>query len=184
VIDALREAFLEIRESPWQPVTLLAFLGASAAFALLFLVAATSRDGWVMFLDGINLVFHEAGHPIFSIFGDTIHILGGTLGQLLVPALVAGTFWKQRHTVGFALCGLWFFENFLNIGRYMADARAQVLPLVGGGEHDWFNLFLKWGCLRSDTAIAAKFRAVGWIGMCACWCWLAWRWRKEREAAQ
>ena len=182
MIEALLAQFREIRDTPWEPISTAGLISASAGIALLFLVAATSQDGWVPFLDGINLVFHEAGHPIFSIFGDTLHILGGTLGQLLVPSLVAATFWKQRHALGLGLAGVWCFENLLNIARYMADARAQVLPLVGGGEHDWFELFLKWGCLRSDSRIAAGVRAVGWIGMTACWAWLGFRgWKSRRQ---
>ena len=56
---------------------------------------------------------------------------GGTLGQLAIPAGIAVAFWARRDAVGCAVMGFWYFENFLNIARYMADARAQVLPLVG-----------------------------------------------------
>ena len=35
----------------------------------------------------------------------------------------------------------------------MAGARAQILPLVGGG-HDWATTFSRWSVLSSDTAIA------------------------------
>ncbi|HJW08886.1 MAG TPA: hypothetical protein VJ483_04580 [Holophagaceae bacterium] len=184
MIEAWLEWLREIRDTPWEPVPLAALIAASVGFALLFIAAATSADGWVMFLDGVNLAFHEVGHPIFSIFGDTLHILGGTLGQLMIPLVVAGAFWKQRQPLGLSIAGVWFFENFLNIARYMADARAQLLPLVGGGEHDWFELFLKWGCLRQDTSIAAKVRVIGWIGMLAAWAWLGWRWWRGRESAQ
>jgi hypothetical protein len=79
---------------------------------------------------------------------------------------------------------VWFFENFLNIARYMADARAQLLPLVGGSEHDWMELFVKWGCMDQDTAIAAKLRVLAWAGMIAVWAWLAWRcWRSSKGVA-
>lgn len=37
------------------------------------------------FLDGANLLFHEAGHVFFGLFGQTIGMLGGTLGQLVFP---------------------------------------------------------------------------------------------------
>jgi hypothetical protein len=30
----------------------------------------------------------------------------------------------------------WSGENMINVGRYIADARAQLLPLIGG-DHDW-----------------------------------------------
>jgi len=88
--------------------------------------------------------------------------------------------------VGFAVTGFWFFENFLNIARYMADAVAQVLPLVGGGEHDWTNIFSRWGVLSSDTTIAAFVAGVGWLGMIGVWGWLVWRWvasTNDREDA-
>lgn len=175
-LEELRDRFKEILATPWEPVGKGAFIAASVGFLILFLAAGTSADGWTPFVDGINLAFHEVGHPIFMVFGDTMHILGGTLGQLLVPLVVGVSFWLKRHSLGVAIAGVWFFQNFLNIARYMADARAQILPLVGGSEHDWMELFVKWGCMEQDTQIAAKVRAVGWIGMSVVWAWLGWRW--------
>ncbi|HEX9009872.1 MAG TPA: hypothetical protein VF804_05855, partial [Holophagaceae bacterium] len=70
----------------------------------------------------------------------------------------------------------------LNIARYMADARSQLLPLVGGGEHDWATLFGQWGCLARDTAIAGAVRTAGWMVMLGAWAWLAWRWHRSRLA--
>ena len=86
--------------------------------------------------------------------------------------------------MGCAVTGFWYFENFLNISRYMADARAQVLPLVGGGEHDWTAIFSRWGVLSSDTAIAAIVAGLGWLGMIGVWSWLVWRWLSSREDRQ
>jgi hypothetical protein len=63
----------------------------------------------------------------------------------------------------------------------VADARAQELPLVGGGEHDWTALLSRWGCLAQDIRIAQVIRAFGWLGMVACWAWLAWRWHASRQ---
>ncbi|MEQ1626984.1 MAG: zinc ribbon domain-containing protein, partial [Nitrospira sp.] len=39
------------------------------------------------FLHLINLPFHEAGHLIFSPFGRFMMILGGSLGQVLMPLI-------------------------------------------------------------------------------------------------
>src|SRR5512145_1552939 len=136
MIEQAREWLREVREEPLVPATLGSLIAAFAAVAALFLVEATSEEGWVPILDSLNLVFHEAGHPLFGIFGETIGFLGGTLMQLLVPLLVVGACWYKRQSAAIGLAGTWFFENFLNIARYMADARAQLLPLVGGGEHD------------------------------------------------
>jgi hypothetical protein len=87
----------------------------------------------------------------------------------------------RREPVSFALAGVWLFENFLNIARYMADARAQVLPLVGGGEHDWTEIFSRWRVLAYDTRIAGFVTFVGWSGMIAMALWLAWRWHEDRR---
>jgi len=63
----------------------------------------------------------------------------------------------------------------------MADAREQVLPLVGNGEHDWTEIFSRWHVLHRDTGIAAFISIVAWIGVCIAWGWLAWRWWQDRE---
>src|SRR5690242_8536795 len=42
------------------------------------------------FLHNINLPFHEGGHVIFSLFGwRFLHVLGGSLGQILMPLICA-----------------------------------------------------------------------------------------------
>ncbi|WP_243304537.1 hypothetical protein [Geothrix oryzisoli] len=174
----------EAWEAEWLPVRTSALVGVSVALLLVGGVALASEPGWIPLLDGVNLVFHEAGHPLFGLLGwETLTILGGTLMQLLVPLLVAGSFWLRREAPGTAFAGLWGFENLLNIARYVGDARAQVLPLVGGGEHDWADLLGRWGLLAQDASLAAGLRALGWLGMAACWGWLAWRWRHRPTPA-
>jgi hypothetical protein len=181
VID-LPEALQAALDEPWRPVGTAGLVAASVGFSLLFLVAFTAEQGWIPLLDGVNLLFHEAGHPLFGVLGwETLTILGGTLMQLLVPLVVTASFWLRRDAYGTAVAGVWGFENLLNIARYMADARAQVLPLVGGGEHDWTALLSRWGCLAQDTRIAGVLQAAGWIGMLGCWGWLVWRWRASRS---
>jgi hypothetical protein len=142
----------------------------------LFVVYAAGDDTGFLAIDNVNLVFHEAGHPLFSIFGETLMLLGGTLGELLVPFLIAFYFYRRdpRETAGVAFSAFWFFENFLYIGTYMADARNMALPLVGSGEHDWALLFTQWGLLIHDREIGGATRALGWMGMLAAVAWLAW----------
>jgi len=181
MLDDLTARLRDLASEPWEGAGTVQVGAAIAVMALVAAVDGLSQESWVPILDSLNLVFHEAGHPVFGLFGwETLTILGGTLMQLLVPALVAAAAWTKRQAAGTALAVCWLFQNLHNIARYMADARAQELPLVGGGEHDWFNLFSRWGCLSSDTAIAAKVHAVGWLGMLASALWLGWRWRKAR----
>jgi len=175
VLDTLRE----IWDEPWLSVTTAKLGACSGLFTLLFLALIFDRDGFVVPLDSANLAFHEAGHPILGLLGPTLGLYGGTLMQLAVPLLVVGSFWRQRHAASVAVTGVWFFENLLNVARYMADARVRILPLAGGGEHDWFHIFLRWGVLDLDTTIAAVVRGLGWLGMAATWAWLVWRWRVD-----
>lgn len=149
-------------------------------YALFLLHAATNSDGFLL-LDHVNLVIHEAGHFFFSWFGYTIMVLGGTLGELLVPLLIAAYFFWHRETAGTAFAAFWFFENFLYIGTYMTDARTLALPLVGSGEHDWEILFGQWGLLAQDRAIGSATRSLGWLGMVAAVAWLVWM---SRHAAK
>lgn len=123
----------------------------------------TGLSTWC-FLDLINLAFHEAGHLFFAPLGSTMHFLGGTLGQLLVPASLAVYFvhW-QRQPFGAAFCCWWLGESLVNVAVYMADARALELPLVGGGDHDWNELFFRFGFLSEPSVnrISGATHALG-----------------------
>ena len=125
-------------------------------------------------LHNIDLPIHETGHLVFMPFGETMHILGGSLFQILFPAIFVGYFVAvRRDRFAAAVCLVWVAQNFFDVAIYVADARAQELPLVGGGEHDWFNLLDGWNVLEKDTLYAARLRAVGvmlllaaaWIGI-------------------
>jgi hypothetical protein len=167
------------RFTPSPGVAFATVTGACAVIAV-----ALAKYHWVPILDDANLVFHEAGHPIFGILGETLGLYGGTLGQLVFPVTVAVTYWRREQFLGVALGSLWFFENGLNIARYMADARAQVLPLVGGGEHDWFNIFSRWGpgALAHDTTIARVVAFLCWMGLLATWLLTLLWWMNRRNA--
>lgn len=79
---------------------------------LLAMFYSNSRDDFLPIIDHVNLAFHETGHLVFGIFGKWPGILGGTLGQLLMPLLAAIAFWRKGATVSFAITGIWFFQNF------------------------------------------------------------------------
>jgi hypothetical protein len=115
-------------------------------------ISASGSARPYLFIDGVNLAFHEAGHLAFAPFGTTLGILGGTFGQLLVPGLLAAYFLlKQRSPFSAAICVWWVGESLTNVAVYMADARELKLDLVGGGEHDWNRLFYQFGLLGQDS---------------------------------
>jgi hypothetical protein len=175
--EFLQSIFAPIFDEPWQPVSrpgLVAWL----IFYAGFLVYAFQAHGRMLFIDMANLVVHEGGHNLFGWFGPTLGLWGGTLLQWLVPFLLAAYFFTHRQTSGFVFCLFFFFENWLYTATYMADARAQVLPLVTTGdpefaEHDFYRIFSNLGVLEYDTKIAAVVRLLGWCGMIGIVVWFA-----------
>jgi hypothetical protein len=169
---------MEQRE--WEPVTGARLIGFAVGVGLLLLLILRSEPGFVFLLDHANLLFHEAGHPVVGLFSSRLETYGGTLGQLFFPCVLAVSFWRKGQTLGVAAASIWFFENWFNIARYMADARALELPLVGGGDHDWNTILTRWDLLKYDTRIAAVVSLVGWIGIVAACAWVAWRAWQDR----
>lgn len=172
---------LRMPEDHWQSVTTPKLVGFSVGVALFLALLFNSEPGFIFLLDSANLLFHEAGHPIFGLFHHRLGVYGGTLGQLTFPVVLAVSFWRKGEPLSFAASWIWFFENWLNIARYMADARALVLPLVGGGDHDWQEIFLRWHVLAHDTSIASITRTAGWLGMSAAAAWVVWRAWQDRN---
>lgn len=138
-----------------------------------------STSGWVPVLDSANLAFHEAGHPLFGMLWERLGVYGGTLMQLLIPGACAYEMYRQQKYVGYHFCLIWVAENLLNIARYMADARAQQIPLVGGLDpthsHDWTLILGNWGLLSSEIALANWVRVLALALMV----WALWQARQR-----
>jgi hypothetical protein len=121
------------------------------------------------FMHRINLAFHEAGHVAFIPFGRFMTILGGSLGQLIMPLVVMGAFlWKQHNTFGASVALWWLGQSLMDLGPYINDARTQQLQLVGGGTgwerpgaHDWHNILGDLHLLHRDYRIAWWADALG-----------------------
>jgi hypothetical protein len=162
-----------------------AFAAFSAAAALAGLLIM--QFDFVPILDHVNLAFHEAGHLFFGLLGEVMHWLGGTLGQFVFPIACLIHFLRREQLLQAAACALWGCENLHYVAAYVADARAQQLPLVGGGEHDWAWLLGRWGLLESDQRIAGVLVFLCWSGWLAVWAGVAWWWwqgRAQREARE
>ena len=155
-----------------------AFIIGFVGLAALLII---DSDGYISIIDDANLLFHEAGHLIFGLFGPTLGLYGGTLGQLAIPIICGVAFWRQRSWVSVSVALLWFFENIFNIAPYVADARSQELPLVGGGEHDWTNILSRWGVLQHDTTMATTMKVVGWLGLFPTFAWTTYLWWPQKR---
>jgi hypothetical protein len=127
-----------------------------------FLWCAYDPSNW-HFIDGVNLLVHEAGHLIFMPFGEYIMIAGGSLFQIIMPAAFVGYFLYQQQYFSSALTLFWMGESILNVSVYAKDAIAMQLPLLGGQDsvHDWNYLLEHAGILERTSEIAGLIRMIG-----------------------
>jgi hypothetical protein len=169
-------------------VELTTSLGAAVGrgiFLLLLALWTTALVGGVnaervnsSFLHLPNLAFHEAGHILFLPFGPFMTVLGGSLTQVLVPLVCAGTFlWHTRDAFGAAVATWWAGENLIDLAPYINDARDLQLVLLGGKTgaevegHDWEYLLNTMGLASKDHVIASLVQAVGIMTMIAALIW-------------
>ncbi|RYF42049.1 MAG: zinc ribbon domain-containing protein [Comamonadaceae bacterium] len=155
-----------------------------AAFALWggVLIAQDVRTGELgsSFLHRPLLIFHEAGHVVFAFLGHWMMIAGGTLGQLLMPLVLAGALLlKNRDPFGAAI-GLWFLGvSLLDVAPYMYDALQPQLMLLSGttgeeGGHDWIFLFSSLGWLAKSQFIGLLTHKLGALVVIMSTGWAAW----------
>jgi hypothetical protein len=144
-------------------------LWAGLAFWGLVLIALDHRDGAIgrSVLHGPLLVFHEAGHVLFALLGEWMRVAGGTLGQLLMPLVIAlALLMKNRDPFGASL-GLWLFGvSLLDVAPYVYDALQPQLTLLSGGTgeaggHDWIYLLRSMGLLQQAQRLGGLVRALG-----------------------
>lgn len=113
------------------------------------------------FLDLVDLGIHETGHFVFAPLGEFMGFAGGSLFQIMMPAAFVGYFvWKQSYFSA-AIVLFWVGQSILNVFVYAQDAVTMLLPLVGGGIHDWNWMLERLGLLGYTKSIAGMIRLVG-----------------------
>jgi hypothetical protein len=135
---------------------------------------AYPRPGGVLtIVDGANFILHEAGHFIFMFFGEFLAVLGGSLNQVLIPAIFTAYFFRH-HQRGSACATLfWTGQSLTGVAIYAADAQTLRLPLHGSdgsdaaAVHDWHRLLQWMGLLPRSKAIGDLLFAMAVILMVA-----------------
>ena len=116
-------------------------------------------------LDTTALLLHEAGHVFFAPFGWTVHLLGGSLFQLILPGLFVVSFLGQLYRPGVQIALVWWGQNALYVSTYAADAQERALPLITNdpATHDWWNLLRAAGLLPYDDVVGGLFLGLALI---------------------
>jgi len=140
---------------------------------LIFAVILTIYFLWIAyapmlgsFLDLVDLPIHETGHLIFRIFGEFIGVAGGSIFQVLLPAVFVGYFvWKGQYYSA-AIVLFWVGQSILNVWVYASDAVVMKLVLTSGftgsegSFHDWNYMLTRTGLIGSTKIIAGLIRAI------------------------
>jgi hypothetical protein len=141
-------------------------------------------SGLLSFIRLVDLVFHEAGHVIFGFFGSFIAALGGSLNQVLVPALCAFHFVRQKQLASASAAVFWTGENVIGVAVYVADGRDMKLPLLAEGlTHDWNYLLSELGLRDAADSLGRLVFVAGVIVLAAAVALLAWDLARVWKAA-
>lgn len=134
----------------------------AALGGLYFMRGVFTPTKWDL-LDSFTLIVHEAGHPLFGIFGEFIGVAGGTLIQLIVPVAFIVSFLRQGQPFSSALMWFWLGNSLLYCAVYSGDAQAQALPLFGAGDriHDWNYMLDQMHLLWATSFVSGSFRLAG-----------------------
>jgi hypothetical protein len=132
-----------------------------------------SADAMDSFLHLPDLVFHEAGHLIFSPLGQFMSVLGGSLMQVLIPVVAAVAFLRrdEPELFGASICVWWAGQNLVDLAPYIADARALQLVLLGGRTgaevegHDWEYILTRLRMTHLDVTLGRITHAAGILVM-------------------
>jgi hypothetical protein len=130
--------------------------------------------GWIAltpiqgsFLDNVDLPIHEFGHLLFRPFGEFMMVAGGSLFQVIFPAVFVAYFLWQKSFYSAAIVLFWVGQSILNVWVYVADAIVMKLVLTSGftgsegSFHDWNYLLTATGLLSSTNMVAGIIRLLG-----------------------
>jgi hypothetical protein len=121
------------------------------------------------FLDLVDLPIHEFGHILFGPFGQFVSVAGGSLFQVIMPAIFVGYFlWNEKYYSA-SIVLFWVGQSILNVFVYAKDAIVMQIVLLGGltgsegGFHDWNYLLTETGLIGSTKTVAGLIRFLGTI---------------------
>lgn len=119
------------------------------------------------FLDNVDLPIHETGHLLFAPLGQFMSVAGGSIFQIIFPAVFVGYFFWQGKYYSAAIVLLWVGQSIMNVWVYASDAVVMKLMLLSGmtgaegGFHDWNYLLTETGMIGSVKTVAGVIRFFG-----------------------
>lgn len=162
---------MDTQPHKFMPLPTWLYIVAWGFFVYLFvsLLSFKAEDPNNIVLSGMYFIdfgVHEASHIVFGFLPAIAVAAAGSLGEMTFTLLLWIAALRSKAYFAMVFTGVWVMLGFMSAGRYMADARAQLLPLIGPGEtvkHDWHFVFSQLGWLGADTAIGGTVSTIGII---------------------
>lgn len=107
---------------------------------------------------------HEVSHIIVMFLPPILIALAGSAGEIGFTALIAYAGFRTKSYFAGIFGLLWMALAMNSVGRYIADARAQAIPLIGPGDtvqHDWHFILSQLNLLESDVLLGTIIRVSG-----------------------
>ncbi len=138
-----------------------------AAIATIYFIWCAYDPQNAVFLHIVYTPFHEAGHMLFIPLGRFMSVAGGSLFQIVVPAVFFGYFVYHKKPFSASIVLFWVGQSFVDVYVYANDAVVMELPLLSGvtgsegGFHDWNYLLTETGLLNKTPLVAKLIRFAG-----------------------
>ena len=113
---------------------------------------------------------HEMAHAVTGWLPAVLTAAMGSVAELALPLTVIFISYHRRAYVTTFISTAWIHLSTMSVGRYIADAQTQRMPLVsidstlnedGLALHDWNFVLGKLGLLEYGTFIGTSFKLVG-----------------------
>ena len=120
-------------------------------------------DAWSP-VQWMTVAIHESGHFVTRFWApEFVCVAAGTGFQWGIPVLCGWLLLRQGEVFGLPVALVWLGLSLGMSVHYIADARAQALPLITVGEyrptiHDWNYLLDHLGLLSADGFLAGVCR--------------------------
>lgn len=138
-------------------------------FAYLFVQILNFQQGNInnVFLGGMYFVLfgiHEVAHIVTGFLPPILTAAAGSLSEVAFASLLVYAAFRAKSSFAGIFSLLWLMLALTSMGNYMADARAQAMPLIGPSpdpQHDWAFVFGQLGLLDADIVIGTTIRIIG-----------------------
>lgn len=115
---------------------------------------------------------HEAAHIVLMFAPPVVTAAAGSLSEIVFTSLLLWVSIRAKSYLATGFSLIWLMLALSSAGRYMADAKDQLIPLIGPGanpQHDWNFVFTELNLLEQSSVIGDAIRfggyAVGIVGL-------------------